>query len=87
MPSFKKINALPGSEWTGWVSPKGIYKMACCDCGLVHDLEFKVAEILSQKKNGWWEGRDAEPGKFKTLFRVRRNDKATDSLRKTTVND
>ena len=31
----------PGSN--EWVQPirKG-YKMACCDCGLVHDLDFRV---------------------------------------------
>lgn len=28
-----------------WVNPvQEGYKMACCDCGLVHRLDFKVAE-------------------------------------------
>lgn len=31
--------------WTEWVQPipEG-YKMACCDCGLVHNLDFRVFE-------------------------------------------
>lgn len=28
--------------WTEWVHPLGGYRMACCDCGLVHDLEFRL---------------------------------------------
>lgn len=32
-----------------WVQPvrKG-YKMACCDCGLVHDLDFRVYKGRAQ---------------------------------------
>jgi hypothetical protein len=30
--------------WSDWVEPKPIYRMACCDCGLVHELEFRTAE-------------------------------------------
>lgn len=31
--------------WTGWIQPirKG-YKMACCDCGLVHNMDFRVSD-------------------------------------------
>jgi hypothetical protein len=25
-----------------WVQPKEGYKMACCDCGLIHRMEFRV---------------------------------------------
>ena len=35
----------------GWVTPirKG-YKMACCDCGLVHRLDFRVKDKAIQFK-------------------------------------
>jgi hypothetical protein len=26
--------------WCDWIHPLPGYKMACCDCGLVHDMEF-----------------------------------------------
>jgi hypothetical protein len=31
--------------WTVWIQPlmKG-YRMACCDCGLVHELVFRVVK-------------------------------------------
>lgn len=28
--------------WTKWVRPKPTYLLGCCDCGLVHTIEFKV---------------------------------------------
>lgn len=35
-----KTNA---AGWTDWIQPvrKG-YRMSCCDCGLVHDFDFRV---------------------------------------------
>ena len=37
--------------WTEWVRPFGHglkeqkgYKMSCCDCGLVHEMEFETDE-------------------------------------------
>jgi len=51
-----------------WVQPirKG-YKMACCDCGLVHKMDFKI------EKQG---------KKHFILFRVFRDNRATRQLRK-----
>jgi hypothetical protein len=33
------------SGWTRWIRPvmKG-YRMACCDCNLVHELDFRVTK-------------------------------------------
>ena len=29
--------------WTDWVQPiKEGYKMACCDCGLVYEMDFRI---------------------------------------------
>ena len=25
-----------------WVQPKAVYRMKCCDCGLVHRMEFRL---------------------------------------------
>ena len=50
-----------------WVRPvmKG-YRMACCDCGLVHKIDFKVIP--------WGRG-------HKTLFRCWRDPRATGAKR------
>lgn len=33
--------------WTEWVSPvqqgSGLYKFRCCDCDLIHDMDFHVS--------------------------------------------
>ncbi len=55
--------------WTEWIRPsRPVYSLACCDCGLVHDMEFttdndgspmfrarrneKDTKKLRRKKNG-----------------------------------
>lgn len=30
--------------WTDWVHPLPGYRMQCCDCGLVHDMEFAIVQ-------------------------------------------
>jgi hypothetical protein len=51
-----------------WVQPirKG-YKMACCDCGLVHEMDFRIV------RGKGWES---------IQFRVRRNNRATAGIRR-----
>jgi len=54
--------------WCRWVYPKPkLYKMACCDCGLVHDLQFKIQK--------WGRG-------YRVRFRARRNNRATAAMRR-----
>ena len=31
--------------WTDWIKPVGMaHKIACCDCGLIHVIEFRVVK-------------------------------------------
>lgn len=56
--------------WTDWIMPKQpIYKMMCCDCGLVHDIEFDIEF-------------DEITGKDRPIFRVRRNNRSTGQARR-----
>lgn len=35
--------------WSPWVSPKMRgYLMKCCDCGLVHEIDFKVVRFVGE---------------------------------------
>jgi hypothetical protein len=60
-------------DWSPWNTPALKYKLACCDCGLVHDIEFcvrlKGGKMLDRRK-----------GQIK--FRVRRNVRATAAMRR-----
>ena len=54
--------------WTEWISPlhgqgKKNYRVKCCDCGLVHELQFRIS-------------RDAR-GRATVIYRGRRNNRAT----------
>lgn len=31
--------------WSEWIAPAFPYLMACCDCGLVHNLEFRIDDL------------------------------------------
>lgn len=43
MTNFRQEEAIHPDGWSRWVLPimEG-YKISCCDCGLVHDMEFRV---------------------------------------------
>ena len=43
---YTRHKELEETGWTEWIWPmmKG-YKLKCCDCGLVHTIEFKVVKL------------------------------------------
>lgn len=71
---FPKMYGKNRGGWTDWIYPisKG-YLMKCCDCGLVHEMQFSAFVETKQK------GKDFEvvtlPWPFRTIFRARRRDK------------
>lgn len=74
------------AEKDGWsrnIAPsmKG-YKLGCCDCGLVHDVDFKVVKITTRGPNGYWEAEDVEDDDYRVVIRVKRNNRATGQVRR-----
>ena len=45
MTKHRQEEAIHPDGWSRWVYPvmEG-YKMTCCDCGLVHEMEFRVTD-------------------------------------------
>lgn len=42
MTRYEKHTHEPG-DWTDWFQPVPTgYKMSCCDCGLVHGVDFRI---------------------------------------------
>lgn len=42
---YKQEVIKEGRKWTDWIQPiKKGYKMCCCDCGLVHNMNFRIFE-------------------------------------------
>ena len=58
------------------------YKMACCDCGLVHDMEFFVFEVDKFLPDGYFEGKVKRGKKWRIGLKARRNNRATGQMRR-----
>jgi len=55
-------------DWSEWVNPKPEqYFMKCCDCGLVHEMQFKVAKYAEGDECEFVEDADLQ-----AVFRARR---------------
>jgi hypothetical protein len=72
MPRFKQHEA-GKNGWSEWVSPlhghgNKNYKMACCDCGLVHDIQFRVKKDIKNR--------------YSVIMRMRRNNRSTGQIRR-----
>lgn len=57
--------------WTEWVKPvpKG-YRIQCCDCGLVHEMEFK-AFVETRRKGERFQLAEL-PLPIRAMFRAKR---------------
>ena len=82
MPKFKQEVA-EENGWTEDIFPimRG-YKMACCDCGLVHDIDIDVFEIKKFNKDGTFRGRRRWGKRWRVALRVRRNNRSTGQIRR-----
>jgi hypothetical protein len=56
-----------------WVQPvMDNYLLACCDCGLVHEMEFRAFERGTVRKDGSYRFTVLPKGKYGVRFRARR---------------
>lgn len=83
MAKYPRITQNEETGWSDWLKPvmKG-YKMACCDCGLVHEMDFSVVkqkEIVKKYKDGnhSYAYEEIENPKYQVSFRAKRSSRAT----------
>ena len=81
MARFKKIKPITEDGWSEWQAPIQGYKMACCDCGLVHDNEFRVVKVTWQNGKEF-DGDDVPFDEYRVLLRARRNNRSTAAMRR-----
>lgn len=36
--------AAPHDGWTDWIHPEPGYRLECCDCGLIHRMQFAISD-------------------------------------------
>jgi hypothetical protein len=74
MPRFTKMIEGRGG-WCDWIcptpTPKRNYLMKCCDCGLVHEVQFKAFAEHHQKRGGTFRA-TILPWPIRVMFRARR---------------
>lgn len=81
-----KKNKLPHVAENTWVYPiSKNYKFICCDCGLVHSMDFESVILVPAGRKGK-HGEECvvygTPKAFSVRFRVRRDDRRTAKVRK-----
>lgn len=61
--------------WCKWVSVSNGYLMKCCDCGLVHEMDFRIFVETNRRKDGSFQVNllpDDSQEFFRTQMRARR---------------
>ena len=68
--------------WSDWEFPvlKG-YRLGCCDCNLVHDIDFRVLRVVKRHRDGRMEVQPVSSKGFRIEFRAKRNERCTSARR------
>lgn len=78
---MKKIKS-NADGWSDWQFPDmERYRMGCCDCGLVHDMEFEVVKVTHQYQDGSFDSRTVSRG-YRVRFRAKLNNRSTANIRR-----
>lgn len=80
MPRMLKVKHGPDG-WSDWMMPlMDHYRMACCDCGLVHTMQFAVMRVTN--KSGEFSSGPDVSKTHRVMFRAQRNNRSTAALRR-----
>ena len=80
---FKQETTKKTGGFTKWIRPvMNGYHMSCCDCGLVHTINFRAIQILKRYKNGSYKYKDLNKKDYQVEMKIRRNEKLTRQQRK-----
>ena len=81
MTKYYQVRSVAG-KFSEWMFPGRSHKMACCDCGLVHDMQFRAVKVLGKGSTAAALRYTAMPKGHAVVFRARRNEKATTAKRR-----
>lgn len=79
--TLKRMRLEPGKGPRGfsrWIRPiMQSYMMSCCDCGLVHEMQFYAVKAVKFGKSGYWSGELLPRRRYRVMFRARRAERYT----------
>lgn len=79
----KRLDPVGPDGWCEWQQPiMSGYRSSCCDCGLVHEMQFGVIRKTRDNPDGTWGGVELDPEKYRVQLRARRHRRATAQLRR-----
>jgi hypothetical protein len=72
----EKVHPIDEDGWSDWISPKPRgYLMQCCDCGLIHEVDFDVVRYTGEPdENELSPCEVVEDKSYAATFRVRRHE-------------
>ena len=56
--------------------------MCCCDCGLVHDMEFVAFRVVERFDDGSYAIEELPTDQYQVRMRARRNNRSTAQVRR-----
>lgn len=69
--------------WSRWVTPvMRRYRLVCCDCSLVHEMEFDALKVNTRTTRSRFNASKLSTRAYRVAFRVRRKNGLTAQLRK-----
>jgi hypothetical protein len=64
--------AVDPDGWCEWTRPAPGYQMQCCDCGLVHEVQFQIVTDVQRKPDGGIDAQPVDDPNLSIFFRMRR---------------
>lgn len=71
--------AVTPDGWCEWTRPAPGYRMQCCDCGLVHEVQFNIVTDVQKAPDGALDAQPIDDPRLSIFFRMRR-EKPTASI-------
>ncbi len=73
--------------WSRWSQPvMDGYKLACCDCGLVHDVDFRALKVIGNTDAKDWQCEELPTDRYRVELRAKRNNRSTGQVRRSLDN-
>jgi len=80
---MRKEKPVTEDGYSRWITPKmERYRLGCCDCGLVNDMDFIAIRITERHPDGSFDFEELDRDEYRIAMRARRNNRSTAQIRR-----